>query len=211
VRKTQEGTPAFLGGSWEHAGRSRGFSAAYPVVFEVALFCARHSSRLSPAFYKNTYCVATFTAPSAVKSTPVFLTRHITFLSCVPCAASCCSGLCALCAAMPCSLDPRTWPCGPFRSPCCSLRSSWCLPRSPAVPSGPRGVSVPSGPFGVPPYFPACPPVPLVSLGSCSSTAQHSDSLVRPAAAALFPGVLLPAVRWLSSLAAAHAHAHTKQ
>jgi hypothetical protein len=51
------------------------------------------------------------------------------------------------------------WPCGPLRSPRCSLRSSWCLSRSPAVPSGPRGVSVPSGPFGVPPYShsPACP------------------------------------------------------
>jgi hypothetical protein len=39
-----------------------------------------------------------------------------------------------------------------------------------AVPSGPRGVSVPSGLFGVPPYSPACAPVPLVSLGSYSST-----------------------------------------
>ena len=42
-------------------------------------------------------------------------------------------------------------------------------PDPPAVPSGPRGVSVPSGPFGVPSYLPACPPVPLVSLGSHSS------------------------------------------
>jgi hypothetical protein len=41
-------------------------------------------------------------------------------------------------------------------------------PDPPAVPLGPRGVSVPSGPFGVPPCpcSPACPPVPLVSLGS---------------------------------------------
>ena len=103
------------------------------------------------------------------------------------------------------------WPCSPLRSPRCSLRSSWCLSRSPAVPSGPRGVSVPSGPFGVPPYSPACPPVPLVSLGSYSGVAQHGDSLGRPAAAAPFPGVLLPAVRWLSSLAVAHACIHTQQ
>ena len=101
------------------------------------------------------------------------------------------------------------WPCGLLRSPRCSLRSSWCLSRSSAVPSGPRGVSVPSGPFGVPPYSPVCPPVPLVSLGSYSSVAQYSNSLVRPAAAAPFPGVLLPAVRWLSSLAVAHACIHT--
>jgi hypothetical protein len=63
----------------------------------------------------------------------------------------------------PCGLTARSDP------PVCSLRSSWRLSRSPAVPSGPRGVSVPSGPFGVPPYSPACPPVPLVSLGSYSS------------------------------------------
>jgi hypothetical protein len=39
----------------------------------------------------------------------------------------------------------------------------------PSVSCGPRGVSVPSGPYGAPPYSPACPPVPLVSLGSYSS------------------------------------------
>jgi hypothetical protein len=65
------------------------------------------------------------------------------------------------------------WPCGPLRSPR-PLRSSWCLSRSPAVPSGPRGVSVPSGPFGVPPYSPACPPVPLVSLGSYSAILYYT-------------------------------------
>jgi hypothetical protein len=77
-------------------------------------------------------------------------------------------------------------------------------PDPPDVPSGPRGVSVSSGPFGVPPYSPACPPVPGVSWVLQS----YSNSLVRPAAAALSPGVLLPAARWLSSLAAAHACMH---
>jgi hypothetical protein len=83
-------------------------------------------------------------------------------------------------------------------------------PDPPAVPSGPRGVSVPSGPFGVPPhpYPPVCPPVPLVSRGFYSSIAM-SNSLVRPAAAAPSLCVLLPAVRWLSSLAVAHACIHT--
>jgi hypothetical protein len=96
----------------------------------------------------------------------------------------------------------------------------------PVVPSGPLGVS-PDPPLCPPvlvvslyppallvsllkaPYSPACPPVPLVSLGSHSSIVWHSNSLVRPAAAATFPGVLLPAVRWLSSLAVAHACTHT--
>jgi hypothetical protein len=58
-------------------------------------------------------------------------------------------------------------------------------PDPPAVPSGPRGVSVPSGPFGVPPYSPACSPVPLVSLGSHSlggaqKKAKLVDSLIIP-------------------------------
>jgi hypothetical protein len=66
-----------------------------------------------------------------------------------------------------------------------------------------------------------CPPVPLVSLlipprvlqtsgapGVSWVLQQHGNSLVRPAAAAPSPGVLLPAVRWLSSLAVAHACIH---
>jgi hypothetical protein len=100
------------------------------------------------------------------------------------------------CGFAACS-DPPVVPSGPLG----------VSPDPPAVPSGLRGVSVPSGPFGVPPYSPACPPVPLVSLGSYSSIC---NSLVRPAAAAAAPspGVLLPAVRWLSILAVAHACAH---
>jgi hypothetical protein len=55
-----------------------------------------------------------------------------------------------------------------------------------------------------------CPPGPLVFLLIHPRVLQwYSNSLVRPAAAAPFPGVLLPAVRWLSSLAVAHACINT--
>ena len=55
------------------------------------------------------------------------------------------------------------WPCGPLRSPrdippVLLAPGASCIPR---VPSGPSGVSLDP---------PVCPPVPLVSLGSCSST-----------------------------------------
>jgi hypothetical protein len=94
--------------------------------------------------------------------------------------------------------DPPVVPSGPLGV---SPDPPLCPPAS-----GPRGVSVPSGPFGVPPYSPACPPVPLVSLGSYGIICNN---LVRPAAAAPFPGVLLPAVLWLSSLAVAHTCMYT--
>jgi hypothetical protein len=65
----------------------------------------------------------------------------------------------------PCGLaaysDPPVVPFGPLG----------VSPDPPTAPSGPRGVSVTSGPFGVPPCSPACPPVPLVSLGSYNSVA----------------------------------------
>jgi hypothetical protein len=90
--------------------------------------------------------------------------------------------------------------------------------------------AVPSGPLGVSPDPPLCPPVLVVSLCPpvllvslliparvlwCPwcllgpTMVYHGNSLVRPAAAAPFPGVLLPAVRWLSNLAVAHACIHT--
>jgi hypothetical protein len=55
-----------------------------------------------------------------------------------------------------------------------------CIPR---VPSGPTLVSlgsplVTSGPSGVSLDPPACPPVPLVSLGPCSSTGMVQSCLV---------------------------------
>jgi hypothetical protein len=74
--------------------------------------------------------------------------------------------------------------------PRCALRSSWrlCALRS----------------FWRPFLFPrASSGAPGVSW----VLKQCSDSLVRPAAAAPFPGVLLPAVRWLSSSAVARARA----
>jgi hypothetical protein len=84
--------------------------------------------------------------------------------------------------------DPPVVPSGPLG----------VSPDPPVVPSGPRDVSwiprVPSGPFGR--VFSGAP-VPWILQ-------WHGNSLVRPAAAAPSPGVLLPAVRWLSSLAAAH-------
>jgi hypothetical protein len=81
--------------------------------------------------------------------------------------------------------------------PRCALRSSWCLC---ALRS-----------FWCPSLFPRVSPgAPGVSwiLQQHSVQLQHSNSLVRPAAAAPF-GVLLPAVRWLSSLAVAHAFVNT--
>jgi hypothetical protein len=79
------------------------------------------------------------------------------------------------------------------------------------VPSSPRGVSwiprVPFGPFDVPLDPPACPPVPLIGVAWVLQ--QCSNGLVRPAGrCAPSPGVLLPAVRWLSSLAVAHVCVH---
>jgi hypothetical protein len=76
------------------------------------------------------------------------------------------------------------WLCGLLRSPLCSPRSSWRLSRSPRC--------------------------ALRSL-LCPSLSPRSNSLVRPTAAAPSPGVFLSAVRWLSSLAVAHACIHTKQ
>jgi hypothetical protein len=72
----------------------------------------------------------------------------------------------ALVALRPASIPPL------FPVPSSPLGLSLDLP---LVPSGPLGVSwiprVPSGPFGVPLDPPACPPVPLKSLGSYSSIA----------------------------------------
>jgi hypothetical protein len=112
------------------------------------------------------------------------------------------------------------WPCGPLRFPRCSLRSSWSLSRSPLCPPVLVVSLCPPVPLVSSPACPLCPPVlvvslcppvPLVSSPACPPVplVYHSNSLVWPAAAAPFPGVLLPTVRWFSSLAVAHACIHT--